>query len=84
MQKFTVIGINEITYKNKSTKQEQKAIILYTTYDFRQEDNADGVGCEAFFCTGDVFEDALNVTVGDIITVSYAKNSTFVSSISIV
>jgi hypothetical protein len=84
MQKFTVIGINEITYKNKSTKQDQKAIILYTTYDFRKEDNADGVGCEAFFCTGDVYDDASVVSVGDTISVSYGKNSSFVSSIQIV
>lgn len=83
MQKFTVIGINEITYKNKSTKQDQNAIILYTTYDFRKEENADGVGCEAFFCTGDVYEDAVAVSIGDVISVSYGKNSNFISSIQI-
>lgn len=83
MQKFTVIGINKIEFTNKKTKEKQEAILIYTTYDFRKEDNADGVGCEAFFCTGDLLEDADNVTVGDEITVNYSKTG-YLTSIQIV
>lgn len=83
MQKFTVIGINKIEFKNKKTKEMQDAILIYTTYVFRKEDNADGVGCEAFFCTGDLFFDAENVTVGDEITVNYSKTG-YLTSIQIV
>lgn len=83
MQKFTVIGINKIEFKNKKTKEMQDAVIIYTTYDFRKEDKADGVGCEAFFCTGDLFEDAVEVAVGDEITVNYSKTG-YLTSIQIV
>lgn len=83
MQKFTVIGINKIEFTNKKTKEKQEAIIIYTSYDFRKEDNADGVGCEAFFCTGKLLSDADNVTVGDEITVNYSKTG-YLDSIQIV
>lgn len=78
MQKFTVVGIKEITYKDKIRKIEKTAKILFTTYELT-EDASEGFGTESFFCVGDVLDDADLVTVGDIIVVNYNKNGFLVS-----
>ena len=84
MNKFTVIGINRIEFKNKKTKENQAAIILYTTYDFLERDSeAEGHGCETFFCTGDIMLQAENVSLGDIIMPSYTKTG-YLNSLYIV
>lgn len=84
MKAFTVIGINRIEFKNKKTKEKQAAIILYTTYDFPERDSeADGHGCETFFCTGDLISDAENISLGDTIQPSYTKTG-YLTSLAII
>ena len=83
MNAFTLIGINRIEFKNKKTKEKQEAIILYTTYDFSERDNAEGHGCETFFCTGDLISDAENISLGDTIQPSYTKTG-YLTSLAII